>query len=147
MTDGDIIAHSPNPLDILEYCNGRSDRRRINMIKLTDKERIERVINTCGSLSVESVGSVPGTLDLRGNSDLYEHASEEYDKLQFLIKDLKNIEDNYSIGDEDKKILKKARKLLKQLSKPDNFRVATGFEKTEAISRQGDAKEFRKLTK
>ena len=66
----------------------------------------------------------PATEDEKG---AYELAEEEYSKLKFVVTDLKNIIDNYDLSDKDKKQLKKAHKILKELSKRKNFDEAIGL--------------------
>ncbi len=73
--------------------------------------------------------------DTEYNKPLFDFAREEYDKLQFMIKDLKNIISNYDISKKDKKQLKQSLKILKELSKKKNFKKAVGSEFVSELSK------------
>lgn len=60
--------------------------------------------------------------------DIFKLADEEYEKLEFIVKDMKNIIDNYELNKADKKQLKRAYDILKALKKRENFDRATGLD-------------------
>ena len=89
-----------------------------NVIKKIEDKHFNKSLSWMFSLEE------PATEDEQG---AYELAEEEYSKLKFVVTDLKNIIDNYDLSDKDKKQLKKAHKILKELTKRKNFDEAIGL--------------------
>lgn len=74
-------------------------------------------------------------VDTDSKKPLFDFAREEFDKLQILIKDFKNIIHNYNISKKDKKKLRESLLILKELKKKKNFKKAIGTDFISDLSK------------
>lgn len=135
---GELVAYSHDRDDLDNFYDSLPDERKkkCKVGFIDNKTAIAQIENRHFDKQVFAIDGMD-VVDIEENKNLYNMAVEEYDKLDFLIKDLKNIEKNYSISKKDKKKLKEARKIVKALKEPDNFKIATGASVTESISKHG----------
>ena len=73
--------------------------------------------------------------DTEDNKSLYDMAKEEYSKLGMLVKDLKNIVQNYNISKKERKTLQEALDILKDLKKKKKFKKAIGTDVVSDIAK------------
>lgn len=136
---GELVAYSHERKNVDDYYDSLPIERR-NKYKvgfINNKTAIEQIENRHFDKQVFAIDGME-VVDIEENKNLYNMSIEEYDKLGFIMKDLKNIEQNYSISKKDKKKLKQARKIVKALREPENFKMATGSAVTESISKHGN---------
>lgn len=120
----------------------------INTKKYDDPKDIKKTIQDIEDTHFNKTLSFMFSLDEAATEEEkvnYQFAEEEYDKLKFMVQDLKNIVDNYELSKKDKKQLKEAYKILKELTKRKNFDRAVGLDAIISVVKNSALGNLKKL--
>lgn len=125
--NGDVVAHTRDE-DLFKkyYFSLKKQANKFPRI-VKDKKAIEDIEKTFFKKVIWEEDVVGETVT-EDTKPLFDFAKEEFDKLTILNKDLSNIIENYNIPKSDKKELRRALSILKELGKKKNFKKATGVD-------------------